>query len=136
MLKYAAQNGAQVRWNTEYQHFVETEGGLLSTCRDLQTGRDFQILSKYLCGAKGGRSKIISEIGATLAGPRDETEICYSITFSADLTRTVSKCPAFMQFIIRPDQPLDANCMVASLRVIRPFISSSLSPSPLPRHRH
>jgi 2,4-dichlorophenol 6-monooxygenase len=105
----------------EFISYEENDQGVLSTCRDLQTGQTLRIQSRFLCGAEGARSQLLKQTGATLHGPKEEPATCYSITFSADLADVIAKCPAFMNFIIQPDRPLVQHCMVASLRIIRPF---------------
>jgi flavin-dependent dehydrogenase len=132
MLRAATQNGCAVRWNTEYVSHEDHESYVMATCHDLQTNKDIRIRCQYLCGADGGRSTLVSQIGATMLGPRENLETCYAITFSADMTSISNKCPFFFNFIIRPTDELNPHCMVGHIRIIRPYYQCQLMAIPLP----
>ena len=131
-IKRATQNGCTVRWNTEYMSHEDQGSQVLVTCKDLQTKKDVLIKCRYLCGADGGRSKTISQIGAKMLGPRDQPDTCYAITFSADMTAIMAKCPAFFNFIMRPTEEPNPYCMVSHIRIIRPWYQCQMIAIPLP----
>jgi 2-polyprenyl-6-methoxyphenol hydroxylase-like FAD-dependent oxidoreductase len=131
--KWATQTGyVKVRYNTEYVSFVDHGTHVLATCHDIQTNKPILIQARFLCGADGGRSKLISQIGATLTGPREDLETCYSVDFSADLASVAAKCPAFFHFIFRPAEEFDPHCMVAVIRTIQPWHRFQLITIPVP----
>ncbi|KIY00306.1 uncharacterized protein Z520_03991 [Fonsecaea multimorphosa CBS 102226] len=132
LIKKACQSDVKVRWNTEFISYEENASGILSTCRDLETGLRLYIQSRFLCGADGGRSTLVKQIGAKLAGPREVPDTCYSISFKANMEHIFARCPVFMHFIVQPDKEFNPNCMVASLRVIRPFSQFQLIAIPTP----
>ncbi len=132
ILRGATQNGSTLRWNTEYVSYEDHGFYVLATCRDLQTNKDLRIRCRYLCGADGGRSTLLSQIGATMLGRRSNLETCYAITFSADMTSIINKCPSFFNFIIRPTDELNPHCMVGHIRIIRPYFQCQLIAIPVP----
>ncbi|OCT43994.1 2,4-dichlorophenol 6-monooxygenase [Cladophialophora carrionii] len=131
--KWATQTGyVKIRYNTEYVAFVDHGTHVLATCHDLQTNKPVFIQARFLCGADGGRSKLISQIGATLTGPREDMQTCYSVDFTADLTPVAAKCPAFFHFVFRPAEEFNAHCMVAIIRTVRPWHRFQLITIPVP----
>ncbi|KAH6974715.1 FAD binding domain-containing protein [Ilyonectria destructans] len=132
LIKHASQSGTKVRWNTEYLSHEDLGSHVVSTCRDLESNKLIRIQSRFMCGADGGRSKLVSRIGAVLTGPREDPETCYSITFTTDMAPIIAKCPAFFNFAFRPTEVINPICMAASIRIIRPWHQCQIIAIPLP----
>ena len=65
LLRYATQNGFRLRFDSEFVDFTEKEGGdgrIESNVRDLVTGANIVVRSKYLCGADGANSPIVQQL--------------------------------------------------------------------------
>lgn len=61
MVRYAAQNGFQNRFDTKLLSFEQDEkiGRIESVIEDLITQQKILVRSKYLCGADGASSRIV-----------------------------------------------------------------------------
>lgn len=128
----ACQSGAKVHWNTEFISFIENEKGILATCRSMETDQPLYVQCRFLCGADGGRSTLIRQIGAKLTGPREAKDVCYQISFNADMESLFARCRTFMHQIVQPEKEFNPNCMAATLRTIQPFSVFQLIAIPSP----
>ncbi|KAF2120673.1 FAD binding domain-containing protein [Lophiotrema nucula] len=65
LLRYATTNGFKARFDTEFLSFKEDKASGKTIClvQDKVTGVQYQIATKYLFGADGGRSKIVKQLG-------------------------------------------------------------------------
>lgn len=64
LVKYAAQNGFQNRFDTKLLSFEQEEqtGRIESVIEDLITKQKILVRSKYLCGADGASSRIVQDL--------------------------------------------------------------------------
>lgn len=64
VVRYAAQNGFQNRFDTKLLSFEQDEkiGRIESVVEDLITKQEILVRSKYLCGADGASSRIAREL--------------------------------------------------------------------------
>ena len=60
--------GLTILNRTAFEGFVEQDGGIVATTRDLDTDMTFQIRAQYIVGCDGARSLVRKAIGATLSG--------------------------------------------------------------------
>ena len=64
LLRYATQNGFRLRFDSEFVTFSENgeTGRIESIVKDLGTGTNFLVRSRYLCGADGANSTIAQQL--------------------------------------------------------------------------
>lgn len=132
LIEHALASGlVEVRWNTRYISHEQLSNGLVATrCHDLD-GEDISIISSYLCGADGGRSQIIRDIGATLEGP-DAAMTAYSVTFEADMTKQMENCPSFLQTALPMTVDPKPYCVQGVFRTVEPFTKFWMGAIPAP----
>jgi 2-polyprenyl-6-methoxyphenol hydroxylase-like FAD-dependent oxidoreductase len=63
-----AQPRIRILNRTQFEEFVQDDGGVTGFARDLDNGERISIRSRYLAGCDGGRSTVRKAIGAELAG--------------------------------------------------------------------
>lgn len=126
LIKRATQNGIKVRWDTKFiscvQSQEENDGGtVLSTCIDLQTGNPLTFRSRFLCGADGGRSRVLEQIGTRCIGPAGASTTCYSLLFEADLSHLMSHVPSLLHFLLEPSKVPEPFSLLAICRTVKPW---------------
>ena len=124
LLKRASDGGADVKWNTEFMSCIEEgcNGSIVSTCVDKTNDRTFTIRSRYLCGADGGRSRLVDQTGLTFSLPNKKLATCYSILFEADLSNVVRDFPSLLQLWSDPmKKDPKPYCVAVICRTVKPF---------------
>ncbi|MGW2590016.1 FAD-dependent oxidoreductase [Streptomyces sp. NPDC001515] len=119
LLNAATHRGTTHRVNTELLSFTQDDDGVTSTVRDRVTGEEYEIRSRYLIGADGGNSRIMSQLGIPLEGEMGLGG-SINIVFEADLTHLVAHRPGDMYWFIQPGIGHDGNG-IGVLRVVRPW---------------
>ncbi len=115
----AAARGAQFSFNTEYLGHVQDETGVTSTLRDLLTGHEYTVRSRYLIGADGARSLVAEELGLPIEGVMGRAGTVYT-HFKADLARYVAHRPSILHWIMTPGAGFGEIGM-GTFRAIRPW---------------
>ncbi|KAF9634779.1 Monooxygenase FAD-binding protein [Lasiodiplodia theobromae] len=62
LVQYATQHGFHFRFDTEFLSFTDHGDHVLSTLRDTLTNVTYQVRSRFLFGADGGRSRIVQQL--------------------------------------------------------------------------
>ncbi|KAB2574199.1 2,4-dichlorophenol 6-monooxygenase [Lasiodiplodia theobromae] len=62
LVQYATQHGFNFRFDTEFLSFTDHGDHVLSTLRDTLTNATYQVRSRFLFGADGGRSRIVKQL--------------------------------------------------------------------------
>jgi 2,4-dichlorophenol 6-monooxygenase len=119
LVKNAAERGASFSFNTEYLSHTQDDTGVTVLLRDRQSGREYEVRTRYLIGADGARSKIAEEIGLALEGRLARAATAY-VLFHADLTRYVAHRPGILHWIMTPAAAYGEIGM-GLLRAIRPW---------------
>ncbi|MDL2409435.1 FAD-dependent monooxygenase [Rhizobium calliandrae] len=119
LFKTACSRGAQARMSTEYLSHVQDAEGVITTCRDRLTGRDFTVRSKYLIGADGGNSKVAEDAGLTFEG-RMGVGGSMNILFKADLSKYVAHRPSVLYWVVQPGADVGGIGM-GLVRMVRPW---------------
>jgi len=85
LLRDCTTRGTPVRFHTEFISFTQDADGVSTSVRDVLTGHEYTIRSKYLLACDGGRSKIVEQLQLPLnvfpAGG-----VAMNIHFRCDLT--------------------------------------------------
>jgi 2,4-dichlorophenol 6-monooxygenase len=119
LLGGAAYRGTKVRFNTEYLHLAQDEGGVTATVRDRLDGGTYEIRAKYLIGADGGRSKVAGDVGLPMEGQMG-IEGSMNIVVKADLTRYVAHRPSVLYWVMQPGADVGGIGM-GLVRMVRPW---------------
>ena len=115
----AGLRGTTYATNTEFVRFTQDEDGVTSTLRDKVTGAEYEIRSKYLIGADGGRSAIVEQLGLPLEGEMGEGGNI-NVVFKADLSHLAAHRPADMYWLIQPGTG-HAGMGLGVVRMIQPY---------------
>lgn len=115
----AALRGTMYSANTEFISFVQDVDGVTSKLVNCVTGQEYEVRSKYLIGADGGRSTIVQQLGLPLEGEMGEGGNI-NVVFKADLTHLTEHRPADMYWLLQPG--VGAMGMgIGVMRMIQPF---------------
>lgn len=115
----AGLRGTTYSTNTEFLRFVQDADGVTSTLRDKLTGTEYEIRSRYLIGADGGRSTIVEQLGLPIEGEMGEGGNI-NVVFKADLSHLVEHRPADMFWLIQPGTG-HAGMGLGVIRMIQPY---------------
>ena len=119
LVKNATARGTQTRFSTEYLSYVQDEAGVTTTVRDRLTGHVYNIRSRYLIGADGGRSLVADHAGLPFEGQMDIAG-SMNITFKADLSRYVAARPSVLYWVIQPGSNV-GGIGAGLVRMVRPW---------------
>ncbi len=94
---------ADVRYGTEFVSFQQDAGGVSSVVRDLASGKETEVRSRYLVACDGGRSSIRSTLGIPYTGRGAmRRNVSYLFRSKAFLEYATSAGWANLYFIFRP----------------------------------
>jgi 2,4-dichlorophenol 6-monooxygenase len=112
----------KIRFGQELTHFEQDADGVSATIRDVQSGEETQVRTKYLVGADGGRT-IGKALGNRMVGPSGLAKNV-TVHFSADLSKVLLDDRVMLHFFIHPTRrgPLASGALVPA------------GPSPWGRH--
>jgi 2,4-dichlorophenol 6-monooxygenase len=82
----AAERGTTFAFNTEYIRHEQDADGVTAYLRDRNNGREYTMRARFLIGADGARSEIVSELQLPIEGQMARAGTVYTI-FNADLSR-------------------------------------------------
>lgn len=125
LLRYASHNGFNVRFSTEILKVESipsqaTEPAYMCTVYDHILKQEFNIRTKSLFGADGGRSEIARQLDFQFLTKSPGLKAC-NVLFRADLTSHLAKSRLCgLHWIIQPDRTLFPG-VVAHLRAVRPW---------------
>ena len=119
LLARAAEQGSKVRFNTEFISYADDANGVTTTVRDRVTGSEYQIRSKYLVGADGGRSKVVEQAGLPMEGQMDVAG-SMNIVFKADLSQYVAHRPSVLYWVLQPGSTI-GGIGLGLVRMVRPW---------------
>lgn len=119
LLTRAAEQGSKVRFSTEFISYVEDATGVTTTVLDRVSGVEYQIRSKYLIGADGGRSKVVEQAGLPMEGQMDVAG-SMNIVFKADLTKFVAHRPSVLYWVLQPGSTI-GGIGLGLVRMVRPW---------------
>ncbi len=119
LFKTACSRGTQARMSTEYLSHVQDDDGVITTCLDRLTGKEFTIRSKYLIGADGGNSLVAENESLPIAGKMGVGG-SMNILFRADLRKYVAHRPSVLYWVMQPGADVGGIGM-GLVRMIRPW---------------
>jgi len=98
LVTHAAARGAVFSFNTEYLGHEQDADGVTVSLRDVPSGREYAVRSRYLVGADGARSKVMDDAGLELRGQLARAATAY-VLFRADLSRYAAHRPSILYWI-------------------------------------
>jgi 2,4-dichlorophenol 6-monooxygenase len=101
LLAAAREAGADIEFQTEFVELHQDTDGVTSVIRDRATGQTRTVRSRYVIGADGARSKVLTEAGLTVEGP-DDLGRAANIWFRADLTKFFEHRPGVLSWNVMP----------------------------------
>jgi 2,4-dichlorophenol 6-monooxygenase len=106
LLAAAREAGADIEFQTEFVELHQDADFVTSVIRDRATGDTRRVRSRYVIGADGANSRVLTEAGLTVEGP-DDLGRAANIWFRADLTRFFEHRPGVLTWNVMPG-PLPA----------------------------
>jgi len=119
LLNHAAARGARVSFNIEYLSSNQDADGVTVSLKDRLTGVVFTRRARFLVGADGARSQIVSELNLPLVGEMARAGTLYA-RFNADLSCYVAHRPSILHWIMNPAAGFGEIGM-GVLRAVRPW---------------
>ncbi|KAH8773575.1 FAD binding domain-containing protein [Diaporthe sp. PMI_573] len=125
LVRYASHHGFNVRHSTELKAIEPITGdrdqaGFLCTVYDHITQQTFQIRTKYLFGADGGRSTVARSLDFNFNSKPGGVKAC-NVLLRADLAKYMPKeRQAALSWIAKPDNKVFPG-IVGHLRAVRPW---------------
>ncbi len=115
----AASRGTRLRFDTEYLSHTQDESGVTATVIDRLSGESYQIRTKYLIGADGGRSRVAEDIALPMEGSMGLAGST-NIVFEADLTKYAEHRPAVLFMVVQPGLG-ETGLGIGVVRMVRPW---------------
>lgn len=103
LIRQASNKGIIYRFNTELVDFARDKHGILSVVKDLNFGTTYEIRSKYIFGADGGRS-FVARKGNFEFDMKPSLGIACNILFEANLEGRMDGREAQLQIVSKPDR--------------------------------
>jgi 2,4-dichlorophenol 6-monooxygenase len=101
LLAAAREAGADIEFQTEFVELHQDTDGVTSVIRDRTTGDTRTVRSRYVIGADGANSRVLTQAGLTVEG-RDDLGHAANIWFRADLTRFFEHRPGVLSWNVMP----------------------------------
>jgi len=103
LLEALRSSGAEApRYGQRWMSAEHDAEGVTSTISDVESGRSYEIRSRYLVAADGAGSPVRKWLGIAPVGP-DRMQSFIMIHFAADLRGLVRDCPGVLYWINDPD---------------------------------
>ncbi|MFI5895359.1 FAD-dependent oxidoreductase [Actinoplanes sp. NPDC051513] len=118
LIDEAAKRGVVTRFGTSFVGLEQDDDGVTTTLRDLVTGLETKVRSRYVIGADGGQSPVAEAIGLPLSG-QPGMGPALNVRFNADLSKYFADRPGSIFWILQPGR--DGALGNAMLRMVRPW---------------
>ncbi|WP_299775071.1 FAD-dependent monooxygenase [uncultured Tateyamaria sp.] len=115
----AALSGSKVRFDTEYLSHVQDDSGVTAKLLDLLTGEEFEVRAKYMIGADGANSQVVSDLELPMEGKMGLSG-SINMLFEADLSEYVAHRPSVLYWVIQPGSDI-GGLGIGVVRMVRPW---------------
>lgn len=119
LLGAAARHDAAVQFHTELVTYEQDEQGVTATLRNLVSGEEYCVRTRYLIGADGANSRVAEIAGLPFEGMHGK-EGNMNIVFEADLSRFVAHRPSVLFWMMRSGADAEGPG-VGVMRMVRPW---------------
>ena len=92
---------AELRYRTDWESSVQDATGVTSTLRDLDTGRELEVRSRFVLAADGAGSRVRKSLGIDMVGPAS-LQSFIAIHFAADLRPLIADRLGVLHFVMDP----------------------------------
>jgi 2,4-dichlorophenol 6-monooxygenase len=101
LLRAARDLGADIRFGWEFTSLTQDQDGVTSVIQQRDADAALTVRSRYVVGADGARSRVLSAAGLTVEGPSDLARAA-NIWFRADLSRYLAHRPGVLSWNVMP----------------------------------
>ena len=119
LLGAAGPNHSKIRFDTEYLSHEQDADGVSVTLLDHLSGATYELRCKYLIGADGANSKVVSDLDLPLEGKMGNTG-SMNVVFEADLSKYVAHRPSVLYWVIQPGSDV-GGLGIGVVRMVRPW---------------
>lgn len=120
LVRKMTDQGVSLQFNTTFLSYSKSDSGhVLSTLKNNLTQMEFQIRSRFLCGADGGRSQVAREMKVEFEAKSDMAYAC-SIIVEADCTHLMAGKEGQLHWCVgAPSQRRFG--VISCMRMVRPW---------------
>ncbi|KAK3716626.1 hypothetical protein LTR37_006256 [Vermiconidia calcicola] len=126
LVREARKVGAEVRFGTEFVRLEDSGADVCTYVRDRQSKEEYTVRSKYLIGADGARSAVLSALDIPVDGVQLNT--AFNVHIEADLSPYMINRPASLNWILNTDAP--GWSAVGNFRMVKPWTEWVVSMHP------
>lgn len=126
LVENAARLEAEFRFSTEFIGLQQDGDGVTTTLLDRIGGKDYRVRSKYVIGADGARSPVLSALGIPIRGKQINT--AFNVHIEADLTKYIAHRPGSLNWVLNTEAPEWS--AVGNFRMVRPWTEFVVSMHP------
>jgi 2,4-dichlorophenol 6-monooxygenase len=119
LVSTAGMRGSRIRFDTEYISSEQDKDGVTATVMDHLTKDTYQIRTKYLVGADGGKSKVAQDIELPFEGQMGKAG-SVNIVCKMDLSKYVAHRPSVLYWVLQPGSDVGGIGM-GLVRMVRPW---------------
>ena len=120
LVRYATQNGFQVRWNTKFVRFTQNKDTVTTTVLDTVTGHTIYIESKYLAGADGARSEVLQQLDLELTEVPNGS-LAYNVLVEAEMSHLMKDSEGLLHVFCQPDKEHPDFASQGIARMVKPW---------------
>lgn len=110
LVKCASLSGVKVRFDTQFIRYQELEDGrIISSVKDLLSGEEYHIISRFVCGADGGRSVVAKQLGLRMVSQPGPP--AYNLLVKADMTKHMAHRKGTLHYCLRLQKAYPFMCL-------------------------
>ena len=122
LVRYATNHGFKVRFDTSLVSFAQDTDAELYTVvvRDNLSNVEYKIRTKYLFGADGAQSRIVSQLGLPLSRKPGQG-LAINVLVKTDLSHLVDSRKGNLHWAMQPDREHPEFGWMAVVRMVKPW---------------
>ena len=122
LTRYATLNGFHCRFDTEFVSFKQLShgSGVICALRDLITGQTYNIRSKYLFGADGGRSRIAQSLQLPFTD-KSGGGFAVNLLIEADMSHLMENRMGNLHWLLQSDRETPDWAWIGCIRMVKPW---------------
>jgi 2-polyprenyl-6-methoxyphenol hydroxylase-like FAD-dependent oxidoreductase len=99
---------------------VQNDEGVTTTLHDKISGQDYRVRSKFLFGADGARSPIVTQLGLPMI-KRPDQGFAVNILIEADMTHLMNNRMGNLHWLLTPDKQHPEYAWIGCIRMVKPW---------------
>lgn len=121
MVNRARQRGWEIRFSTALLSF-DDQGpkGVTTTVKEVDSGREYAIHSRFLFGCDGGRSQVVRQLDLPLL-KKPGQGIALNVLVETDLSHLIKSRLGNLHWCIQPDRPYPRWGQMCIVRMVKPW---------------